>query len=110
MPPVHDRAKKRAAEKGMDLQEFVNESVLLNIERDDFLKAYRPNYVYSVTPQGIFIADKADPNQRESAQVVIENGTLVCWLDHSDDCKHVHFAAAVPEVVKLGLKRPKVSD
>lgn len=102
--PIHSRAKVAAKQRGIDLQQLVNEAVILNIEKSEFLRQYRPNFSYSMTEHGLFIKDAKDENP-QAAQVVIKDGKIFCWLDNSDDCKHVHFALAIPEVAKLGLRK-----
>ncbi|HXG08133.1 MAG TPA: hypothetical protein VNI77_12500 [Nitrososphaera sp.] len=104
---IHKKAKAKAEQKKMTLQDYVNEVLLMNIEKDEFLKDYAPSLsLDAMTETSLFIKDA---RKDRTAEVVIKDSQLVCYLDESNDCDHVHFALALPELGKLNIKRPQKS-
>lgn len=84
---------------------FVNELLSDFIEKDNFLQQYAPalsleSHSYNV----LFIRDS---KRRALAEVYRHDKKIKCGLCNKFDCEHVHFALAIPEVAKLGLKTPQ---
>lgn len=101
---IYSRAKARAEARGMTLQDYVNETLLFNIEKDDFLRKYAP-YIETVAVAGTIVL--RDHKIGKVAEIYLKNGTLYCSHDESNDCMHIHFALAMPEVAKLKAKGQK---
>lgn len=104
---IYERAKKKAADKGVTLQNYVNETLLLNIEKDDFLKDYAPHlYLAAKDDMSLFIRDE---KKNRTAEIVIKDKELICYLCEQNDCEHVHFALALPEIALFSFKMPRKS-
>jgi len=103
---IYALAKDHAEAKGIPLVKFVNDMLLLNIEKDRFLRAYAPKLSFNgIASDGssLFIRDE---RLDRTAQVFLRDGHLYCDVDNRQDCEHIHFALALPEVARLNLKKP----
>ncbi len=101
---IYSKAKAKAEEKGMTLMDYVNEILLLNVEKDEFLKRYAPYIEMINVGQTLVLRDH---KVNKLVEVFLKNNTLYCSLDESGDCMHIHFALAIPEIAKLKFKGPK---
>lgn len=101
---IYSKAKARADARGVTLIDYVNEILLLNIEKDDFLKKYAP-YIETVSVGETIVL--RDHKVNKLAEIYFKNGTLYCTQDESNDCMHIHFALALPQVIKLKGKSPR---
>ncbi|AIF85413.1 hypothetical protein NTE_03385 [Candidatus Nitrososphaera evergladensis SR1] len=103
---VYEIAQKAAEAKGKSLKDFVNDIVLMSVEKDEFLKRYAPSLSFAGrTETSLFVKD--DMKDR-TAEIVIKDSQLICYLDESNDCEHVHFALALPELGTLNIKQKSV--
>jgi hypothetical protein len=83
---------------------FVNDLLEDVLDKDEFLRVYAPylsleGYSYNC----LYIKDA---KRQVTAEIYRYDNKIKCTLDDSFDCEHVHFALAIPEVAKLGLKKP----
>ncbi len=101
---IYTKAKAKAEEKGLTLQDYVNETLLLNVEKDEFLKRYAP-YLEKITVGQTLVL--RDHKINKIIEVFLKNNTLYCSHDESGDCMHIHFALAIPEIAKLKFKGAK---
>jgi len=100
---LYERAKTKALEKGLTLQAYVNTMLNLNIEKDEFLKHYAPHLSATVGEDSIYVKDSKRGGR--TAEIVLRDGKLVCYLDEDSDCEHIKFAIALPEIARLHLNK-----
>lgn len=105
-----ERLKSKWEERGAKLPQtnktfngFVNEVLSDFIEKDEFLQRYAPalsleSHSYNV----LFIRDS---KRQALAEIYRHDKKIKCALCNKFDCEHVHFALAIPEVAKLGLRK-----
>lgn len=96
---LYKKLKEKASEKGVDLQKYVNDSLELAVAKDDFLKMYAPHLSKRDIIDNCLII--WDDMRRKTAEVWLREQNLFCEQCQQDDCIHVHFALAIPEVAKL---------
>ena len=102
--PVYQKISEIAKENNRPIKDFVNELLLMNIEKDNFLKSYAPYLSKAGSHENsLYIKDH---NVNRTAEVILKDHTLFCILDNSKNCIHVHFALALPELGKLNIKKP----
>ena len=103
--PIYERLSKKAKEKGYSsVTRFVNDLLLMNVEKDELLQKYGPSFFAQVFDDSVMVKG---PDDDVTAEVKLRDGNLICLKDESDNCKHVLFAWAIPEICKLNIKRPK---
>lgn len=105
---VHDRATVRhetelkAQKTNLSFTKWISEYILMNLERDEFLRIYAPFL------EKIGISDNRitirDSKMEKLTDVFLKDEKLFCSLDESDDCIHIHFALALPELGRLKKK------
>lgn len=102
---IHKLVKVKADAKGVSIVDFVNDLILLNIEKDDFLRKYYGEYLSMVGyhQNSIFVKDT---KKGRTAEIFLKDSKLYCTLDDTDDCIHIHYALAQPEIAKLNMKKP----
>ncbi len=96
---LYKKLKEKAGEKDIDLQKYVNDSLELAVAKDEFLKMYAPHLSKRDIIDNCLII--WDDMRRKTAEVWLREQNLFCELCQQDDCIHVHFALAIPEVGKL---------
>ena len=83
---------------------YVNDILMDVLEKDKFLAITMPYYsLAGHDANTLFIKDE---KRDRVAEVYLRDSTLYCALDESQDCEHIHFAYAIPEVAKLNIKHP----
>lgn len=100
---IHEQLTKNAENRNLSLRKYVNEILLMSIEKDEFLREYAP-YLSKLTVQDNILFIK-DEKLNAIAQVYLKDHTLYCTLDESSDCMHIHFALALPELARLNHKK-----
>lgn len=85
--------------KKQGFTKWVSDYLLMNLERDKFLKLYAP-YLSKVGIEGNRLTIR-DENTKSYHDVYLHDHKLVCETDNSDSCIHVRFALALPELGKL---------
>lgn len=98
---VYEKAKTKAAEKGLTLVDYVNETISLSVEKDAFLKTYAPHLEKISTGDTIILRDN---KIKKIVEVYLKDAKMHCTNDESHDCIHIHFALGLPEVGRLKKK------
>ena len=98
---IYDKAKAKAAEKGLTLVDYVNDTILQSIEKEAFLKTYAP-YLEKISAGDTIIL--RDNKIKKIIEVYLKDSKLHCSHDESHDCIHVHYALGLSEVGKLKKK------
>ncbi len=106
--------KQTAEQKGKTIQNYINETLLMNVERDKFLKVFAPYLsLEHASDNTIFLHDdKLDKTVLIKLKFQDNNSfdssvQVFCETDDSLECVHVRFAMALPELMQLNLKRSK---
>ncbi len=97
---IYERKKHPLLDAGINtFTGFVNDLIWHVIEADELLSQKAPFLSeMGMTEDGVTIRDaKLD----RIVEVKVRNGELVCNLDNSNDCIHVGFAYAIPEVYRI---------
>ena len=103
---TYQRLAKKAEDKGQSIRAYVNELLLMNVEKDEVIRAIAPSLSYngmSSDKKALFIADTRHPDV--TIEITRRDSELRCSFHKSADCEHVHFALAIPEVAKLVLRK-----
>jgi hypothetical protein len=98
---VYEKAKGKAAEKGLTLVDYVNDTILQSVEKEAFLKAYAP-YIEKISAGDTIIL--RDNKIKKIVEVYLKDTKLHCSNDEGHDCIHVHYTLGLPEVGKLKKK------
>lgn len=100
----------RLARRKPELSTYVQDLLWDVLERDEILRRYGPFMEYREAYDSRIRLQ--DNRSHELVEVQARDGKLVCLKDHREDCVHVGFCFAIPEVYKVlaehGLKAPKV--
>jgi len=99
---IYDKISNIAKEKDTSIRKYVNELLLLNLERDEFLKSYAP-FLSKVGVEGNRLTIR-DEKTKSYHDVYLHDSKLICESDGSDSCIHVRFALALPELGMLNIK------
>lgn len=105
---VHAKAmEKYEIEKSSNKTEssfikWFSDYVMMNLERDEFLKDYAP-YLEKIGYSNNMLTIR-DHKVNNITDIFMKDGRLYCSLDETDDCMHIHFALALPELSKLKRK------
>ena len=97
---IYERKKHLLLDAGINtFTGFVNDLIWHVIEADRVLASKAPFLSeVGMTEDGVTLRDaKLD----RIVEVKVRNGELVCDLDNSNDCVHVGFAYAIPEVYRI---------
>ena len=97
---IYERKKHPLLDAGINtFSGFVNDMIWHVIEADRVLSSKAPFLSeVGMTEDGVTLRDaKLD----RIVEVKVRNGELVCDLDNSNDCVHVGFAYAIPEVYRV---------
>lgn len=103
MPQLYERAKETAARKGSTLQEYVNDVILMTIEKDALMARLAPNLsLVGKSPTSLLIRDE---KQNRTAEIVLHDSRLECYLCEKNDCPHIEYAKMLPELGHLNIRR-----
>ena len=91
------KKKDELAVKGIrSLSGYISYMLEDRMTEDDALAQYAPRLQkISVNDDRIVLLDTV---KNRIAEVVVQNGVLFCQLCESDDCMHIGYAYALPEV------------
>ena len=78
---------------------FANDLLERMLAKYEFMEKYMPEYSYIGINQNMMMIKDAKLNMIVDVQ--LKNGKLYCNYDKSQNCGHVMFAIAIPEIVKL---------
>lgn len=97
---IYEKAFKKSQElKAKSLSTFIEDLILMNIEREEFLKRFAPGLSkVGFQNNAIYIKDH---KTNRIAEIYLTDHHLWCSVDEASDCIHVHFALALPEIVML---------
>jgi len=105
---VHSKAVSRyeqEKEKNKTDMSFINwfsEYILLNLEKDEYIASYAPFLEkIGIRDNRLIIRDK---KRDKLTDIFLKDGKFFCNLDEKNDCEHIHFALAMPELVRLKSK------
>lgn len=96
--------KKKLPQTNKTFNGFVNEVLSDFIEKDDFLQRYAP--ALSLESHSFNVLFIRDSRRQALAEIYRYDKKIKCALCNKFDCEHVHFALAIPEVAKIGLRKP----
>ena len=97
---LYNRYQEKAEKRGIPVKIFVNDFLMMNLEKEDLLRKISPTLSFiGIDDNRILIRDK-----NRIADIYLKNHSLVCDLDKKTDCDHVRFALACPELGKLKVK------
>lgn len=83
---------------------FVNDLITKFLDKDDFLRSYASSIsLVNVGKNVLNLQDKKVGKRNIS--ISVQKGELWCEYHESGCCEHVRYAFAIPEVVKLNLRR-----
>ncbi len=105
---VHDKASVRykkefkANQTNLSFIKWFSEYVLLNLEKDEYMARYAPHLEsVGITDNRLTIRD----NKKDKlTDIFLKDGHFYCNLDEVDNCEHIQFALALPELVRLKNK------
>lgn len=98
---IYEKAKSKAAEKGLTLVDYVNDVVSQSVEKEAFLKNYAPHIEKISSGDTIILRDN---KIKKIVEIYLKDSKLHCTNDENKDCIHVHFAFGLPEVGRLKKK------
>lgn len=101
---TYDVMKANAEKKRWNTKDYINTVLMEAIERDRFLQSYAPSLSKIGYEDNILFI--RDAKKSKTAEVYLRDRALYCNLCESKDCVHIHYALALPEVVKLFLRKP----
>lgn len=96
--------KKKLPQTNKTFNGFVNEVLSDFIEKDEFLQRFAP--ALSLESHSFNVLFIRDSKRQALAEIYRYDKKIKCALCNKFDCEHVHFALAIPEVAKLGLRKP----
>lgn len=101
--PVYLKIKKKAEQEGKSITALSSQILACVIEADEKLARYAP-FIEVIGFEGNRIILKDNKKDR-ILDVVLHEKELYCSLDESQDCSHVAFCHALPQVDRV--LRPK---
>jgi hypothetical protein len=100
---TYDVLKANASKKRWNTKDYINTVLTEVLERDKFLQTYAPSLSrIGFEDNVLFIKDA---KLGKTAEVYLKDRTLYCSNCESKDCRHIHYALALPEVAKLYLHK-----
>jgi len=96
---IYEKIQKKAEEKKITLVDYVNDMLLLNVEKDDFLKEYAP-FLNKIAVDGDTVILR-DEKLKKIVEIIYKNNEFSCSVHEENDCIHIHFALALPEIAKI---------
>jgi len=89
-----------------DFGGYVNDLLLSVIEKDEFLRIFAPAIsVIDIYKDTIYLKENKK-GRAETIEVYLKNNELYCSKDNTDNCIHIKYAFAIPEIAKLNLRKP----
>lgn len=100
-----EKQQRNALDENKKIGSFVNDLLIDVLEKDKFLSVMMPYYSpIGIHDNTLFIKDERN---KKVAEIYLKDHTLYCDLDQTQDCEHIHFAYAIPEVAKLNIPSTK---
>lgn len=89
----------KAAKTEKKMSGWILDSMLMQIEKDDFLRTYAPYLEkMAINDNSVLIKDQ---KLKRIVEVSYKNKKFWCDVCEKDSCPHIHFALALPELAKL---------
>lgn len=98
-PPIYKNIKKLADREERSVVKYVNEKLMLLIERDEFLAKYFPFLEKISFHDNLLII--RDNKLKQLFQIYKKHNKIYCQNDESFDCLHTQFALSLLEIGKL---------
>lgn len=89
----------KTAKSDKKLSGWILESILIQLEKEEFLQIYAP-FIEKITVNDNSIIMR-DEKLKRIVEVSYRNKKFWCDVDEKDCCVHIHFALALPELAKL---------
>ena len=100
---TYEAMKVIANKKRWSTKDYINTALVEAIERDKFLQSYAPSLSKIVYEDDtLFIRDA---KLGKTAEIYLRNRVLYCNVCECNNCVHIHYALALPEIAKLYLRR-----
>jgi len=93
---IYSKLSENANSVGTSVRKYVNEILMMNIERDEFLKSYAP-YISKIGIQDNVLYLK-DSKNNTVVEIRLVNGQL---QSNHDDPIYLQYAMALPELMQL---------
>ncbi|HKU48479.1 MAG TPA: hypothetical protein VJP79_00890 [Nitrososphaera sp.] len=103
---TYDIMKSAAQKNRWNTKEYINSVLESVVEREEFLRSYMP-YLGKVGYESSILFIRDSKLQKTAEVQLLKDRTLYCSICESKDCMHIHYALALPEIVKLYLKKPR---
>ena len=100
---TYDVMKATATKKRCNTKDYINTVLAEAIERDKFLHKYAPFLSKIGFDDNILFV--RDTKLSKTAEIYLRDRTLYCNICESNDCIHIHYALALPEITKLYLHK-----
>ena len=100
---TYNAMKVVAARKRWSAKDYINTVLMEAIERDKFLRSYAPSLSKVGYEDDILFI--RDTKLGKTAEIYLRDRSLYCSVCESNDCVHIHYALALPEVAKLYICR-----
>lgn len=89
-----------------DFGGYVNDILSSVLEKDEFLKIYAPSIsVIDIVGDVLYLRENKN-GKSITVEIYLKNNELFCSKDGENNCIHVRYAFAIPEVAKMNLKKP----
>jgi hypothetical protein len=101
---IYERVSKIYKKEKTDksLTQWISDKLLMVLEKDEFLKSYAPFLSkIAVNENSVILRDE---KLQRLVEIIYRNNKFWCDVDEKECCAHVHFALALPELVKLRSK------
>jgi hypothetical protein len=102
---TYEVMKSSAEKKRWNTKNYINVVLKDSIAREKFLQAYAP-YLSKIGYEGNVLFIK-DSRAGKTAEIFLREKVLYCSVCSSNDCLHIHYALALPEIANLYLKKPR---
>ena len=100
---TYEVMKRNAAKRRWNTKNYINAVLVEAIEREKFLKAYAPSLSKLGYEDNILFI--RDAKQGKTAEIFFRDRSLYCNVCESNDCVHIHYALALPEISRVYLKK-----
>jgi hypothetical protein len=88
-------------------KEYINTVLDMVIQKDKFLEKYAPYLsVINFIDDRVTLYDANPKTKSKYIDVKVRDYELICEQHEKTDCIHCHFVWAIPEIVKLNIKKP----
>ncbi|MDE1725473.1 MAG: hypothetical protein KGH76_06220 [Thaumarchaeota archaeon] len=97
---VYEKAKSKAAQKGITLVDYINDIISQNMERESFIQNYAPHIEKISSGDTIILRDN---KIKKIVEIFFKDDKLHCTNDEHD-CIHIHYALGLSEIGSIKKK------